>query len=151
MGQNGWHPHNHILLLTKYTVLGFESYRNELARIWISSCLKAGLRSPSMEHGLDIRDGSHADEYISKYGLPDQNKWGLPEEITKGHMKKGRNGGFTPFDLLSYLSKISLYTVINYLLNYFRNLLFRLKVLLNLFGVVVLKNYFVLKKKQIRN
>jgi len=53
-----------------------------------------------MEHGLDIRDGSHAEKYISKYGLPDQNKWGLPEEITKGHMKKGRNGGFTPFDLL---------------------------------------------------
>ena len=99
-GQNGWHPHNHILLLTKYTVLGFESYRDELARLWINSCLKAGLRSPSMEHGLDIRDGSHAEEYISKYGLPDQNKWGLPEEITKGHMKKGRNGGFTPFDLL---------------------------------------------------
>ena len=99
-GQNGWHPHNHILLLTKYTVLGFETYSDELARLWINSCLKAGLRSPSMEHGLDIRDGSHAEEYISKYGLPDQNKWGLPEEITKGHMKKGRNGGYTPFDLL---------------------------------------------------
>ena len=47
--------------LTKYTVLGFESYRDELARLWINSCLKAGLRSPSMEHGLDIRDGSHAE------------------------------------------------------------------------------------------
>ena len=83
MGSNGWHPHNHILLLTKYTVLGFESYRDELARLWINSCLKAGLRSPSMEHGLDIRDGSHAEEYISKYGLPDQNKWDFLKKSLK--------------------------------------------------------------------
>ena len=92
-----------------------------------------------MEHGLDIRDGSHAEEYISKYGLPDQNKWGLPEEITKGHMKKGRNGGFTPLTSYSYLLKINRYTVANCLLNYSKNLLFQLKVLLSLFGGVVLK------------
>ena len=139
MGSNGWHPHNHILLLTKYTVLGFESYRDELARLWINSCLKAGLRSPSMEHGLDIRDGSHAEEYISKYGLPDQNKWGLPEEITKGHMKKAVTVVLLLLTSYSYLLKINRYTVANCLLNYSKNLLFQLKVLLSLFGGVVLK------------
>ncbi|MFP0412826.1 rolling circle replication protein, Rep63 protein, partial [Acinetobacter baumannii] len=27
---------------------------------------------------------------------------GLEHELTKGHVKQGRNGGFTPFDLLQY-------------------------------------------------
>ena len=45
-----------------------------------------------MKHGLDIQDGSQADRYVAK--------WGLPEEMSKGHMKKGKNGGYTPFDLL---------------------------------------------------
>ncbi|MBV6574955.1 rolling circle replication protein, Rep63 protein, partial [Acinetobacter baumannii] len=33
------------------------------------------------------------------------SKWGIESELTKGHVKKGRNGGFTPFDLL----QLSLY------------------------------------------
>ena len=28
------------------------------------------------------------------------SKWGLEEEVTKGHLKKGLNGSLTPFDLL---------------------------------------------------
>lgn len=45
-----------------------------------------------MQHGLDIRDGSYAQKYVSK--------WGLEDEMTKAHIKKGRAGGETPFDLL---------------------------------------------------
>ncbi len=36
--------------------------------------------------------GAYADKYVSK--------WGLEQEMTKGHIKKGREGGLTPFDLL---------------------------------------------------
>ena len=93
-GKNGWHPHHHVLLLTKYQVHGFEAFRDELTRIWIQCCVKSGLNAPSMEHGLDIRDGTYAEQYVSK--------WGLEHELTKGHVKKGRNGGYTPFDLLQY-------------------------------------------------
>ena len=32
-GENGWHPHNHILLFTQHAVHGFASYRDQLARI----------------------------------------------------------------------------------------------------------------------
>ena len=91
-GENGWHPHNHILLLTEHKNVGFAVYRDQLAKIWIDCCVKAGLRSPSMKHGLDLQDGSYAEQYVSK--------WGLPEEMSKGHIKQGRNGGYTPFDLL---------------------------------------------------
>ena len=57
-GQNGWHPHNHILLLTKNQVEDYQSYISDLAVLWIKACTKAGLNAPSMTHGLDIRDGN---------------------------------------------------------------------------------------------
>ena len=53
---------------------------------------KAGLGSPSFQHGIDLRDGSFANNYVAK--------WGLEDEMTKGHIKKGKAGGETPFDLL---------------------------------------------------
>lgn len=93
-GQNGWHPHNHILLLSKKD-LGISLFcdvEQELSQLWIKACVSSGLNAPSMKYGLDLRDGSYAEKYVSK--------WGLEQEMTKGHLKKGRNGSFTPFDLL---------------------------------------------------
>ena len=46
---------------------------------------KAGLGSPSFQHGIDLRDGSFANNYVAK--------WGLEDEMTKGHIKKGKAGG----------------------------------------------------------
>jgi hypothetical protein len=92
-GKNGWHPHNHILLLTD-KVSNYFDYIPVLSELWIKACTKAGLSAPSMTHGLDIRNGNYASEYIAK--------WGLDFELAKGHVKKGRNGGYTPFDLLQY-------------------------------------------------
>lgn len=90
-GQNGWHPHFHVLLLG-HSLFTDTSLRDLLAELWVKSCVRAGLNAPSMTHGLDLRDGTYADQYVSK--------WGIESELTKGHVKKGRNGGFTPFDLL---------------------------------------------------
>ena len=90
---NGWHPHFHVLLLGYFKIEDL-MYRDLLAELWIKSCVRAGLNAPSMTHGLDLRDGTYADQYVSK--------WGIESELTKGHVKKGRNGGFTPFDLLQF-------------------------------------------------
>lgn len=112
-GSNGWHPHQHILLLSNRPITDsykekmqisdiifdektklnqFVKYHEELSQIWIKCCKKAGLQAPTMEYGLDIRDGKYAAQYVSK--------WGIENEMTKGHIKKGREGGLTPFDLL---------------------------------------------------
>ena len=91
-GENGWHPHRHILLLTDHDNPDSDTYRDILADLWIKACVNSGLNAPSMKHGLDIRDGTYAQQYVSK--------WGLENELTKGHIKKGRNGSMTPFDLL---------------------------------------------------
>jgi hypothetical protein len=90
-GVNGWHPHYHILLFFKGQI-NHKALRSFLATQWQHCCKKAGLKVPSIEHGCDLRDGTYAQQYVSK--------WGLEDEMTKGHTKKGREGSATPWDLL---------------------------------------------------
>lgn len=91
---NGWHPHYHLLqfVQAKANKAQLMDWRTRLYLEWSKCCERAGLGVPSFEHGIDLQDGSKADRYISK--------WGLEDELTRGHTKKGRAGGETPFDLL---------------------------------------------------
>jgi hypothetical protein len=93
-GSNGWHPHHHILVFVKKDV-DFtlrQEIKKGLALHWVECCRKAKLPLPDLQHGLDLQDGAYADAYVGK--------WGLEDEMTKGHIKKGKQGGRTPFDLL---------------------------------------------------
>lgn len=90
-GVNGWHPHYHILLFFK-NVINAKALQGFIASCWQNCCKKSGLKVPSIEHGCDLQDGTYADKYVGK--------WGLEDEMTKGHIKKGREGGRTPWDLL---------------------------------------------------
>lgn len=90
-GKNGWHPHYHILLFFKKQI-DIKALASFLVPVWQNCCKKSGLKIPSKEHGVDIREGKYADKYVSK--------WGLADEVTKGHIKQGRNGSLTPWDLL---------------------------------------------------
>ncbi len=90
-GENGFHPHYHVLLFFKGNI-NYKALQSFIALQWQNCCKKAGLKIPSIEHGCDIQDGTYADRYISK--------WGLEDEMTKGHTKKGREGSATPWDLL---------------------------------------------------
>lgn len=95
---NGWHPHYHVLL---FCGAGVDLSNQEgppvldwiitLYTRWAACCVKAGLGRPSLAHGLKLDDGSHAAQYVSK--------WGLEDEMTKGHTKKALHGE-TPFDFL---------------------------------------------------
>lgn len=90
---NGWHPHSHQLWFVNSGV-DCESLKDLLFPYWQSYCLKRGLEAPSLKHGLDVRNGLKAAEYVSKMG------WTISKEVTKGHTKKGRKGNYAPFDLL---------------------------------------------------
>lgn len=90
-GAHGWHPHYHILLFFK-GVINTKELRDFIATVWQNCCKKAGLKIPSLEHGCDLREGKYADKYVSK--------WGLADEVTKGHIKKGKEDNVTPWDLL---------------------------------------------------
>lgn len=90
VGRNGWHPHYHILLFVR-PGLDLEALQAALGARWIHACLKVGLKAPSIEHGLRLDGGDRAANYVSK--------WGLDHEMTKGHIKKSKDGQ-SPFDLL---------------------------------------------------
>jgi len=98
---NGWHPHYHVLMfdgskscLKTFDQAQMTDWQVRLYLRWANACKLAGLGEPSYAHGLKLDDGTKADKYISK--------WGLEDEITKGHTKKAISGE-TPFDLLRAL------------------------------------------------
>ena len=93
-GINGFHPHYHVLLFVPYS-LGKQSLfgiKQDMYKVWKDCCLKAGLDEPSEKHGLDLQAGNDAANYVAK--------WGLEHEMTKGHIKKGKENNRTPFDIL---------------------------------------------------
>ena len=93
-GENGFHPHYHILLFVPYAV-GIGSHigmEQDMYAVWKDCCTKSGLDEPSEKHGLHLQAGNDAANYVAK--------WGLEHEMTKGHVKKGKKESRTPFDIL---------------------------------------------------
>ncbi len=97
-GDNGWHPHQHILLFVKPD----ESVPcdDRLYDSWAQVCESVGLDRPSKEHGLDLRvskDGSGYASYVEKEG----NSWKLSNELTSVN-KLGHKNSRTAFQLLEH-------------------------------------------------
>jgi len=98
-GRNGWHVHSHELLYVKSDrddIQDLETLEARVLPTWESACVSAGLGRPN-GRGVVIQDGSYADRYAAK--------WGLESEVTKGHIKAGRDGNFSPWDLLRAIGK----------------------------------------------
>lgn len=107
--ENGWHVHvhelwflngkNHYLApardddaqaaLSGFGAVSLEEY---LYPLWRSACLRAGLGEPSKLRGLTVQGGDYAAHYAGK--------WGMENELTKSHVKKGRGDRHTPWDFL---------------------------------------------------
>jgi hypothetical protein len=98
---NGWHPHIHELWFLQLNLHDYEILKSEILGLWIKACVRYGLGTPSESHGVDVRGGEYAAQYVSKMGTEDKkHKWGIEDEITKAHAKKGKNGSRSPFQLL---------------------------------------------------
>jgi len=99
---NGWHPHLHEIHLTARALNNHEIA--ELKRAWVACLLKEGLGTPAqasdmLAHGLDVRGGEEAGNYILKYGR--EESWGISSELTRSHAKYARGSEhFKPFGLL---------------------------------------------------
>lgn len=114
--RNGWHPHQHDLVFCTPDAFGEvtegEKGRlssrliDELKHAWYMALRKAGLcqqneMSDVLAHGLDVRGGQYAAEYIAKFGK--EQKWGLSREVTMHAAKVGTdNKGAHPFQLLAW-------------------------------------------------
>lgn len=90
-GKNGFHPHFHMILFTSPGITSGFLQRAYLAA-WQKACVAAGLPEPSERHGVTVQDGSCAAEYASK--------WGIEDEMLKGHTKQTRQKGLTPWGML---------------------------------------------------
>lgn len=91
-GENGFHPHFHVLIFTSGNAYA-STFQSAFYPLWLDACIKSGLPAPSEAHGLRVDDGSQAAKYASK--------WGLEDEMTKGHTKTAQGDkGMTPWDFL---------------------------------------------------
>jgi hypothetical protein len=119
-GENGWHPHQHDLVFATPDAFGETAELDggrmssgaidELKGTWYTALKKAGLCDQSqmndvLAHGLDVRGGKYAAEYIAKFGK--EQKWGLSREVSmhasKTGVKKDRDyNGAHPFQLLAW-------------------------------------------------
>ncbi len=99
-GDNGWHPHIHVLLFINDTENATEIL-NQARDHWAKAVFKAGLGQIN-EHGFDVRGGDYAAEYVAKSGKePDDAGWTAAHELTKAPVKMGRKkNSYTPFQLL---------------------------------------------------
>lgn len=97
-GDNGWHPHMHVLMFfdREPRILAFEE---AIKARWSASVAAAG-RYASWSHGCDVRfaDADIA-AYVAKFGR--ESHWTPAHELTKNTVKRGRQGGRTPAQLLA--------------------------------------------------
>lgn len=89
-GQNGFHPHFHIILFT--SGCSSAQIQSLYSPAWQKACLSVGLPEPSEKHGCTVQDGSEAAKYASK--------WGIEDEMTKANQKQAKRKGITPWGLL---------------------------------------------------
>jgi hypothetical protein len=96
-GANGAHIHCHELLFSRHKHLAIDA--GCIFPMWCNACVDSGLDAPSEEHGVKVSTPKEMAEYVSKIGK-EASKWTLELEMTKGHIKRGKIDGMTPFDLL---------------------------------------------------
>ena len=62
--------------------------------LWRRACKNSGFSEPDVYHGVDISAGEDLAGYIAK--------WGMGAELTKANIKQGKEGRYTPWDLLRW-------------------------------------------------
>lgn len=104
VGSNGWHPHNHevILLDPDVTDEQLERLFEEIRVLWDNAVSKFDGYA-SWEHGVDMRIGD--DElysYVAKWGHePVDTRWTLEHELVKSGSKHGRSGSRNMWQVLA--------------------------------------------------
>jgi len=120
-GDNGWHPHFHLIVVSEkklpstgraekgYTLKEQSDDWLHILNRWKTVSINSGLGMPNY-NGLDVQNGDKAGEYISKFGSDEQIletksgkkiTWDMMDEATKGMTKLGKKGSRTPWALLS--------------------------------------------------
>lgn len=108
-GENGWHPHLHVLAFLKQPLHYDEAFMFDiqLSDMWRGQLARRGA-SASAERGVDVRTANKdAAAYVAKFGrepllsADGKSAWGIERELTKAVVKNARWNGRTPWALLS--------------------------------------------------
>lgn len=98
-GANGWHPHIHMLCFFDSSRVINIRLREEFFSAWFEATAKYGFPPLSL-WGFGIKDADFASTYLTKFGYSSEEEWLVSHELSKWFLKKGSQGGLTPFDLL---------------------------------------------------
>ena len=91
-GENGFHPHFHVLLFSNQEKQNPSLMEDDFYGVWLNCCTKKGLGAPSKKHGVRV---DLANDAVGSYVA----KWGLDCEMTKSHIKRAKHG-YSMNDLL---------------------------------------------------
>lgn len=108
-GENGWHPHLHLLWFAGYefTARDAAELQAVLKERWLVALASVGASATDRENiAVDVRPGdSEVVDYLAKTGrLPTREEWGIENELASAPAKRSRGDGFTPFELLALAS-----------------------------------------------
>ena len=103
-GDNGWHPHQHELVMLDDT-LSKSAQNGLLASLrikWDGALHRRGFDA-SWDHGVDLRGTSQdVQDYVAKFGhQPVVTGWSIEHELTKQPVKKAKMGGRSPAQMLA--------------------------------------------------
>lgn len=95
---NGWHYHFHeVFIVSKANENRVDELENAFYALWERALSRVGLTA-NKKHGVDIIIPRPDDyEVVGNYIA----KWGLDNELSRGDAKQGREGHFSPFQLLA--------------------------------------------------
>lgn len=94
-GKNGWHPHIHVLF---FLAAGADvaAFGEVLRSRWLALLAARGLSASAL--GFDIQVANDAvGDYVAKFG----SQWTAAHELTKSHVKRGRDGNRSVVQLLT--------------------------------------------------
>lgn len=101
-GENGWHPHLHVLYFGEFTLDQMRGLEHQFKKRWVELVKSFG-GTANYANGLNVKDDEHfLREYIAKHGHePTRELWSLESEVSKANVKSGRGDDhYTPFQLL---------------------------------------------------
>lgn len=94
--ENGWHPHKHTLMLTKNEILSIDLLviEEKISKIFRKQVdLLGGYAHPEYGVKVTMGDAEIMADYVGK------GTWGAVDELTKGAVKRGREGNLSPFEV----------------------------------------------------
>ena len=105
-GDNGWHPHLHVLFLSALTPeqIDLAKFKDDLFTRYSRWLARLGGYDAS-EKAFMVKL-SYDQLGVAEYLLADYSNYGISAEITQGQLKKSRKGNsLTPFGLLNKASR----------------------------------------------